>query len=109
MIIKTIQQLAFQCVCLGLIAFFSLFVSIPNVMAAPTVQPLAAMEEMADEATEQMEETAEDTKQAVEEGMERPSEKAQEAQQELNNQEAEAEEDDGGGIVNKLKSFFTGQ
>lgn len=112
MMIQIIQRFGLGLICAGLMAVSSLFISAADVSATPMVEPLAAAEEMSDQATEKMQETADEAQEAVEEGMEQASQTAQEAKQELNNRmnsEAEAEEEDSGGIIEQLKSFFTGQ
>jgi len=113
MMIQIIQRFGLGLICVGLMAVSSLLISVADVSAVPMTQPLAEAEEMSQQATEQMEETADKAQKAVEEGMEQASQTAQEAKEELNNRmnsEAEAqEEQDSGGILEQLKSFFTGQ
>ncbi|NBD32518.1 MAG: hypothetical protein GVY17_06015 [Cyanobacteria bacterium] len=121
MILRTIKQIGLIIFCCGVIAFSSGFGLIPSAIAAPG--PLAAMEDMADEAATQMEETAEDAQKSVEEGVEDATEKAKDAKETIENKaqegmektkeaadKAASEAKEGGeGIIDKVKSLFTGE
>lgn len=120
MILKTIQQIGFRIFCFAVIAFSSVAIFASSAIALPqSGQPLAAMEEMAEDATQQVQESAEDAKQAVEEGLDEAGQKAEDAQKAIQdkaeegmekNQEGMSEtEDNEEGIVDKVKKLFTGE
>ncbi|MFB6274730.1 MAG: hypothetical protein ABEI32_01105 [Halothece sp.] len=120
MILKTIQQIGLGILCFAVMAFSSVSMFASSAIALPqSGQPLAAMEEMAEDATEQVQETAEDAKQAVEEGVDEAGQKAEDAQKAIQDKAqegmdkaqegmSETEENDEG-IVDKVKKLFTGE
>jgi len=120
MILKTVQQIAFRIFCLAVIMVSSVSMFASSAIALPEVgQPLAAMEEMAEDATKQVQEGAEDAKKAVEKGVGEASQKAEDAQKALQNKAeegmkkaqegmSETEENDES-IVDKVKKLFTGE
>lgn len=108
-LIKQIGLIIFSC---GVIALSSVWGLTANANAAPS--PFAAMEEMADDATTQIQESAEDAKKAVEEGIEEAKEKAKDVQEGMEktdkaSEQAESEaKENGEGIIDKVKSLFSG-
>lgn len=116
MILKTIKQIALGIFCIGVIALSSLSLFAQGAIALPQSNPLAAMEETAEEVTDQVKEKAEETQEAVKEGMEEASEKAEETKEAVESKaeemtdKADAEtKENGEGIIEKVKSLFTGE
>ncbi|MFP4134895.1 MAG: hypothetical protein ACLFQP_10185 [Halothece sp.] len=115
MSLKSIKKITLGFICFAFIAFSSLTVLADSAIALPEAGPMAAMEEMAEDANAKMEETAENTQKAVEEGMENAGEKAQEAKEAVEDkvkedpEKTEATDEDNGGIIDKVKSFFSGE
>lgn len=115
MSLKSIKQITLGFICFAVIAFSSLAVATSSAIALPETGPMAAMEEMAEDTSNKMEETAENAQKAVEEGMENAAQKAQEAKEAVEDKVKESPEkteeakEDGGGIVDKVKSLFSGE
>ncbi|PSO49625.1 MAG: hypothetical protein BRC33_06290 [Cyanobacteria bacterium SW_9_44_58] len=119
MSLKTIQQIGFGIFCFAVIAFSSVAMFASSAIALPqSGQSLAAMEEMAEDATEQVQQGAENAKKAVEKGVDKADQKAEEAQKAIQGkaeegmekaQEGMSETEEEEGIVDKVKKLFTGK
>lgn len=115
-----IKQIGLILFCCGVMLFSGGFGLVSSAIAAPS--PLAAMEEMADEATNKTQETAEETKNAVKDSAEGVSETVKDAKETVENKAKEGIEktkeaadkaaseakENGEGIVDKVKGLFSG-
>lgn len=116
MVLKTIQQIALGLFCLGVIAFSNGFLFTSSAIALPETTPLAAAEEMTEDAinevqegteeavenaTEKAEEVKETVEEKTQEGIERTKEAADEA--------ASKAEENGENIVDRIKGLFNAE
>lgn len=119
--LKSIKQIILGFICFTIIAFSSLGIFTSSAIASSfeqgstalaEVSPLAAAEDMAEDATSQMEEMAEDAQKSVEEGVENATQKAEETKEAVEDNfqgDEQASNEEGGGIIEKVKSLFTGE
>lgn len=106
MILRVLKQVGLVIFCCGVMALSAGFGLTTSAIAAPT--PLAAMEEMAEDATTEVQETAEEAKKAVEEGVEKAKEDIEETKEATEDATEDAEEKSES-IIDKVKSLFTGE
>jgi vacuolar-type H+-ATPase subunit H len=123
MVLKTIQQIALGLFCLGVIAFSNGFLFTLSAIALPESTPLAAVEEMTEDAINEVQESTEEAGKAVEEGVENATEKAEEVKEtveektqegiektkEAADEAASKAEENGENIIDRIKGLFNAE
>ncbi|AFZ42345.1 hypothetical protein PCC7418_0097 [Halothece sp. PCC 7418] len=105
MLLRTIKQIGLIIFCCGMMALSSGGGLTASAIAAPSP----------DDVKTEIQESAEDAKKAVEKGVEDAKEQAQDAKESIENKAKDAEEkaeseakENGEGIIDKVKSLFSG-